>query len=76
MDGQTDRQIPLCSTGLGPPQGHCPAPPQLKSHTPLKQSTGTAGHLLPLGCYLGLYHAQGHIFLMFLLFYTLLRLHS
>ena len=33
MVGQTDGQIPLCSTGLRPPPGRCPAPPQLKSHT-------------------------------------------
>ena len=34
-----------------------------------------ADYLLPLGYYLGLYYAQGHIFSLFLLFYTLLRLH-
>ena len=31
MDGQT--KVPLCSTGLHPLWGRCPAPPQLKSHT-------------------------------------------
>ena len=31
-DGRTDR-FPLCSTGLRPLQGRCPAPPQLKSQT-------------------------------------------
>ena len=46
------------------------------NHTLLKQGTGTADHLLPLGCYLGLHHAQGHIFSLFLLSFTLLRLHS
>ena len=31
-DGRTDR-FPLCSTGLRPLRGRCPAPPQHKSHT-------------------------------------------
>ena len=31
-DGRTDR-FPLCSTGLRPLRGRCPAPPQPKSHT-------------------------------------------
>ena len=31
-DGWTDR-FPLCSTGLCPLRGRCPAPSQLKSHT-------------------------------------------
>ena len=50
MDGRMDGQIPLCSTGLRPLRGRCPAPPQL-NQTLLKQGTGTADHLLPLGCY-------------------------
>ena len=73
--GRTDRQIPPILQDFVPFRAAALLPLNL-NHTLLKQGTDTADHLLPLGCYLGLYHAQGHIFLLFLLSYTLLRLHS
>ena len=76
MDGWTGRTDSPCILQEFVPFGAAALLPLNLSHTLLKQGTGTADHLLPLGCYLGLNHAQGHIFSLFLLSYTLLRLHS
>ena len=81
MDGQTDgwtdgRTDSPCVLQDFVPFGAAALLPLNLNHTLLKQGTGTADHLLPLGCYLGLHHAQGHIFSLFLLSFTLLRLHS
>ena len=49
LDEQTDR-FPLCSTDFVPLGAAAPHPLNL-NHILLKQGTGTADHLLPLGCY-------------------------
>ena len=52
--GWTDKKMdrfPLCSIGFRPLRSRCPVPQLNLYHTQLKQGTGTADHLLPLGCY-------------------------
>ena len=51
MDRRTEGQISPVFYRTCPLRGRCPAPPQLNSQTLLKQGTGTAYHLLPLGCH-------------------------
>ena len=51
MDRCTDRQIPSCVLQVFVSFGAAALLPLNLSHTLLKQGTGTADHLLPLGCY-------------------------
>ena len=55
MDGQTDGQTdsPCVLLDFVPFKAAALLPLNL-NHTQLKQGTGTADHLLPLGCYLEL----------------------
>ena len=42
-------KVPLCSTGLSPLRGRCPASPSLQFTITQSRATGIADHVLPLG---------------------------
>merc|ERR1712105_522939 len=42
-------KVPLCSTGLRPLRGRCPASPSLQFIITQSRATGIADHILPLG---------------------------
>ena len=54
-DVYTDGQIPPVFYRTLSPSGPLPCSPLNFNHTLLKQGTGTADHLLPLGCYYTLF---------------------
>ena len=60
MDGRTDgRTDSPCVLQDFVPFGAAALLPLNLNHVPLKQGTGTADHLLPLGCYSALRYPSG-----------------